>query len=94
MASSGKLLNGDEDDGTEKLYDDSTLGPHPSVVLKDIVSTYYKSYPQKQKIQKPKKPKKSQTKSRQGTTSLISTLTSHNVCMKNPSDLECIQAFR
>ena len=91
MASSGKLLNGDEDDGTEKLYDDSTLGPHPSVVLKDIVSTYYKSYPQKQKIQKPKK---SQTKSRQGTTSLISTLTSHNVCMKNPSDLECIQAFR
>ena len=90
MASSGKLLNGDEDEGTEKLYDDSALGPHPSVVLKDIVSTY-KSYPQKQKIQKPKK---SQTKSRQGTTSLISTLTSHNVCMKNPSDSGCIQAFR
>ena len=86
----GKLLELDEEESSiDELENEKLLGPHPSVLLREILSNYYKSYPKN-----PKKPKKSRTKSRQSTTGVIDTLVTHIACMTDPSDSKCTKKYR
>ena len=83
----GKLLEFHEEESSiDELENEKLLGPHPSVLLREIFSNYYKSYP--------KKSKKSRNKSRQSTTGVIDTLVTHIACMTDPSDAKCTKKYR
>ena len=70
-------------------YDEGTLGPHPSLLLKEIFANYYKIYPEKEKSKKRKDASARQTK-----IGLISAVNTLRTCMDNPSSKSCSNVYR
>ena len=91
----GKLIEVDDEEGMEQFSGDNMLGPHPSVLLKEIFShskPHIKTF-KKQKRQK-SKDKKSRPNARQSKTGVIIALKTLIKCMTDPTDTACTGTYR
>ena len=91
----GKHLEHDEEDGEEEeiegFTEENKLGPHPSVILKEIFTN---SKPHMNAFRKKKKKPNKNKQNNRATTGVISALKTLISCMTDPTDSACTSTYR